>query len=421
MKIVHNSAAVLRGFRSQDDFSILGQIDIPAASGGSAVDNSNYDSVLTQTTSTGLDNNFRISVADSLLIPGHSFINQAPTIASVDASGNVSRITNGTAIIDVKTPVGTRRTTRVMANTSVVTYAHKNYKSGSVGLHIVNAINTMIASKAPGRTVQEFTTANNGNWAALSATRNASLFTGAMDFSAISLAREDISLGYFPYLLISPRHIICAAHIFGTVGKGIAWKAPDGSYKTARTLSYATYGDYGAGHDVGVAYLDTAITGINPFKFLPSNWANYLSSMSAGSWPYPAKLPCLAKLYHMVDSDSWVNGIAVNDMCYMPSGITGNWAAVLSGSGVRDATLLPWSNVTDGIRGGDSGSPTMLPINGEAVLIGAQSSASGLNNFVAYETWIEAQMNSQAAAQGDSTVYTLGRADLSGFTQYTTI
>lgn len=407
MDIVFDASRVVKGFTPGDDFS-YSIIETPEIVGGSTADQSFYDATNTVTTSTGIVNNFSINVAESFLIPGHSYVNNTPSIASISAN-NVSFVSAGVALIDVVTPVGTRRITRTMTNTATTATAFKQYKTGSLGAHIKAQIDAMISGKTPGQATQKLTTANNYSTTALSATRNASLFTGAMDLSAITLARSDQSNEVFPYMLISPRHVIAASHI--TTTDTVAWMTNAGVPKYASIVSWAR----DTNTDIAVGYLSAAITGINPFKFLPSTWANYLASL--GDYSSAAQhLPCLEKLYHPDDTDTYTSGVMVTELNQLNS----TNAIVLTGNAVS-ATYRAWTDGTLAARAPDSGSPIMLPINGEAILVSAHWGSSGGTNYAAKSAWIETQMNTLAAAQGDATSYALLRADLSGFTAYPTI
>jgi len=410
---------VLRGTTQAEDFS-YSILETPIVSGGTAADASFYDATNSLTTGAGVVNNCQIQVQDSFLLPGHSFVNQAPAVASMDSIGNMALLTPGTAQVDIVTPVGTRRLSRALTGSIASSTVFKAYKAGSLGEHVTNAINALISGKTPGKATQQFASANNFNLTTPAVTRNASLFTSAYDATAISVMRVDISgnnLGSaFPVLLISPRHVIAASHILGGKGK-VVWLDSTGVYHTANIISISQ----DTVNDIGVGYLDTAITGITPFSFLPLNWLNYLGSLNypVGFSASLMHLPCLSRLQHPDDSDSYLSAMCVYELTSFYSS-TGQSTQVRSGSHVS-AAYQPWADGTIGVRGGDSGSPIMFPINGKLVLISAHYTAGGGANWAYYSTWIGAQMNGLATAAGDATAYAMLRADLSAFTQYPTI
>lgn len=422
MKIVHDAAMVVRGFGPDDDFSYTVE-ETPEVSGGDPpVDSGFYDVTHQTVSASGIINNCRITVADSLTISGHSFSSATPATASVDSAGNVSWVSNGAAAIDIITPVGTKRLTRTMSNSETSTLSYKEHKFGSVGAHIRAAIDALISGQTPGSVAQKLTTTNNYNTVSPAVTRNASLFAGALDLSAISLIRSDRSDEAFPAMLISPRHIIAATHILGAVGTTYVWKASDNSYKSASIVSKVA-----TESDLSIAYLSASIAGINPLKLLPTNYKNYFASLNPTTtdarW-LVQRLPCLIKAYHPDTTSSYKSAITLAELYWLyeyDNPYTyGQEANIHSTSASVAAAYSTWTSGT-GIRGGDSGSPIMLPINGDAVLVSAFHTGGGGGNWAAYADWIETNMIALAVAQGDNTAYSLLRADLSGFTAYPTV
>lgn len=425
-----SSGLAIRGFGAEDDFTYTA-VDDFSETGGSVVDTSYYDCIETTTTTPSVANNFQMNVRESLLLPGYTLINQTPSIVSVSGD-SVTRIANGTAIIDIVTPVGTRRYTRTMTNVSSVSYRVKNYKTGSVGLHIKAAVDAMISGKTPGSPTQKFTTTNNNNPANFSASWNSGIFTGnpasgGLDFSAITLSHPND--GYttnspemFPWVLISPRHIIAANHIFsGASDQAIAWLTPAGAVKTATVLSAAHGGHaINVSADLAVGYLSTPITGITPASILPANYLNYMCSVNLGTARNTSisALPILYKCFNGPADRSYSSVVGIGE-------ISGMGTSVLSVSfnavdNVADTDYGVWGY---GTRGGDSGTPVFLPINNQAVLLGCLTMATAFSPVVEYVDWIESAMNTLATNQGDPAAgtYELTRCDLSGFTQYTTV
>lgn len=402
--IVYGVGQTVRGPNQQDDFT-YSVVETPLVVGGTAADSGYYDATNSLTTSSGIVNNCRLQVSDSFTLPGYRFVNQAPAVASVDSLGNIAMSALGTAQIDIVARGGTRRFTRAMTNNGTTALSFKAYKAGSLGAHVVANINAMIAAKTPGIGTQQFTTANNFNTAAPTVTRNPNLFTSAYDTTAISVMRSGQPGAKFPALLISARHAICAQHIAPAVGETIVWLDSVGVYHTATITSRAL----DVNNDIAVLYLSVAITGIPPFTFLPLLWANYLQSQVDQSSTVQ-HMPCLDRLYHPDDTDSYLSAMCVVEMVILGS--------VNSGTNVT-SIYKPWTDGALGVRDGDSGSPIMLPINGKLVLVSAHYTANGGANWVTFNTWIEAQMNSLATAAGDATVYAMLRADLSVFTQFT--
>lgn len=418
LSISFGGGLLMRGPLPSEDFS-YSVAETPLSILAKNVDVSFHDATNTNVSSAGVVNNASINVTDSPAFPGHSISSNSPTVATVDAFGNVSFVSADMAQIDISTPVGHRRLNRAMTTTVTNSTIWKSYKAGSVGEHVLAAIATMISGKTPGIGTQQFTPINNFDVAAPSVTRNASIFTGTLDLTSISVMRKDTSLTVlqaFPVTLISPRHVIAAAHILGGMGT-VVWKASNGTYKTANIISIAS----DVTNDVGVGYLSAPIVGIAPMKFLPANWANYLGSLLDFDTSTVQHLPCLSKTFHMDDTDTYTSGVSVLEVQLLPV-ILPSSVSILSGPAIKGASYKSWTDgVTLGVRGGDSGGPIMLPINGSPVLLSNFYTAGGGPNLVGFSSWIESQMNSLAAVQADATVYSMLRADLSGFTAYPTI
>jgi hypothetical protein len=419
MNIVYaNGANKLLGMRQQDDFSYSIR-ETPDIGGGNTTPQTIQDCNVNTVDAVISDNNFAIDVHDSTLASGHEFINNTPTIVSCDAAGNVVKIINGTAIIDIKTPVGKRQYSRVMVSAATFQKSYwQSFVAGSLGKHIVDGMLALVAGKICNNTTTDMFTSNNYNTSAPAAVRNPSMFAAGLDLTAISIMDkrwDGITTYGHPGMLISPRHILGAAH-YQAYGP-IVWLDSVGAYHTATPLSYTTI----PGTDIIIQYLGAAVTGITPLKVLPSDWQTYLPNLDTeindtGIDFFP-NLPCLTKIVH-APAGGTRDTMALNHFVRLtiPSPNPPWWAAWLRTDPLIAA--LDTERFQGPIGGGDSGGPLFLLINGELVLIGTYLSATSSANVSGYITEIEAAMNSLAAAQGDFTSYSLSKVSLAGFTSY---
>lgn len=377
------------------------------------------------------ENNFNILASESLVYPGApEYSSETPDVAAVDSAGRVTRVSNGAARIlaHMPKPLGTRVFERTMVGSGTLQPANyfKNYVTGSLGKHISDAVFGMVDGLSPGDATQNFLTASNNSLTSPSVTRNPNLFASALDLSAISVLNDNYAgAGTYmhPAMLISPRHVIGSTHF--QPGATVVFLTPGGEYRTARIILRQNHVGgaemYNGLSDVQVAYLDTEITGITPFKFLPSNWRNYLPTayreVPYGTSEYKqVKIPCLAKTAHRQDG-SVANRLGVTEVIEMDDGLLSLSAMVVSSA---LETVLPTRAWYATAVGGDSGGPLIVPVDGEAVLLSAYWTGGGGSNYAGLVTHINAAMNALAAGAGDpdAGTYAVQTVDLSGFTSY---
>ena len=411
MNIIYGTPGRLRGLIQSEDFSYAIN-ETPLFNNEVITPTTSQDCNYNAHSGSSNSNDFSISVTDSLLKPGHSFVNNTPSVVTVSPGGAVARIINGAASIDIQTPVGRRRVTRTMTDSAVTAANYwQSFVAGSLGKHIVDSILSMISGKTPGNTTKDMFSSNNYNTDAPAAVRNPNLFAAGIDMSPISIINKNSSGGStytHPGLLISPRHIIGAAHYPAT--GPVVWLDAVGGYHTANLLN----GYNVPNTDIRIQYLSAEITNIIPFSVLPTNWKIHLPK---GSNELMLNLPCLTKTVHGHSGDIR-DSLSMNHFFYL------NWVSPPQsfwGAGVRQSLNIAqleselWYAP---IAGGDSGGPLCLVINGLMVIVGAYYYGAGGHFYTDYITQIEAAMNSLAVAQGDMTAYSLRKVSLSGFTAY---
>lgn len=389
--------------------------ETPAYSGSSETPGTYKDISFTGVTITGVQNNCRIHVSDSYLAPGHSFRSMTPDIATVDAEGNVAMVSAGLAEIIVSTPrAGAKRYTRQMSASSSSQFARfVAFEAGSLGAHCVAQVKALLSGKSPGSATQRYWSTNSGGVAAPNGVRNAANFAASVDLSGVSMCMTGRANEQFPVMLVSPRHAITARHVVPAVGADVVFQRADASYQTV-TITAVTHLTV----DLSVVYFGAAVTGIAPFSIMPPNFtAEYAPSMLGGGAPYypGGELPTLQKtVWNAAGSaESW---LSVGNITYYPP--DGSSAAVQHNARVpQDAEFVPWYNP---LRGGDSGSPQFLLINGEPVLLLSHSSATGSPSLTGQSTAINTAMNALATAAGDPAAgtYAVQTVNLSGFTSY---
>lgn len=277
---------------------------------------------------------------------------------------------------------------------------------------------------------------------------NPTFFLAAMDWSGISLAHRNEVLeevGYiFPFTLISPRHVLFAAHTKNsTVGTLISFRRPNGTVQTVTVLAEARapVASTGSSTDIGLAYLSEAVTGCGVFKLPPVDFPKYFptqqTALGSAAYRYLG-VPTIVRvanygvygnpIYGNIFLDRYApKFICSNSIRYVP--VPGDTSTAQTYEQLpKDPLLLSHYRA---IYGGDSGSPSfwMVRETVEAtptpVLIsayywgeGGNNSFSGGPHYSIYSTWIQQNMDSMATANGDTPTYTLQYADFSRFNAY---
>ena len=287
-----------------------------------------------------------------------------------------------------------------------------DYKAGSLGAHVVNAILSAISGKSPGSTTQKYWLTNNANSSAPAASRNPSIFL-PVDLSGVS-AMHGNGIGA-PATLISPRHYICADHY--QPGNPITFQRPDGSFQTVAK----TVGKRINNVDFYIGHLSAPVTGCSIFKILPDDVYTYVPSLSgpvdAQGYIVMSWLPLLFRNMYSITgkSEPSLTIFMANSQV-----ITADPSAIKVSFSEPNGTsaIYPWQVIQ--ALGGDSGSPAFMYVNGEPVLVSTQTKATHGSGLQPFRSQINTAMNELATSAGDplAGTYALQSADFSMFTPY---
>lgn len=352
---------------------------------------------VTRTTTTPTTNNCKLNVIRISDDQSHDFVSTTPSICSVDSDGNITRISSGAGKVAIYTPfhiIGFSRT--FSNNATVVSDEFLSWTTGSLGAHIDAAIRTMISGRTAGASTQAVLSSTSGGAASPNHVRNANLFTGTLDLSAISVYGTAYDSNKFPVVLISPLHVM-AGHAGASPGQQIVFKASNGTYEVRTVVSQVIVAnDWGENY---VGLLNSEITTITPMKMLPTTWEQYLPNLTQDS--LLSRLPVLNKGWTAGDFIRILNA----DRAYY-------WHANLPYSlGLRASTDVEFQSWSSDIVGGDSNGPVFIPINGEPVLLHCMNFTNGGAFYPSSSAAIQAAMTSLATG-------TLSYADLSLFPTY---
>lgn len=278
-------------------------------------------------------------------------------IATINGNGKVTPVGAGTCNITVTVPgIGTRIIPlTVTQSTGQTTVTFTSWETNSLEQHIINQVNALTAGKAsPGFTVNAlgpFSWTPTGNiFMPDGMTRNPNVWTGSVDLTAIPVAFTGARNGF----LIGPETMAFASH-FGVSSARFIDNSGNAYTRTvvgSRRLDLAPYNlnPFGAG-DICVAHLSSPLpAAIKPFKIAPANIRSKLASASTqyGNrciYTNQDRTLCIQAM-NQIQSTSDASNILVN-----PD---------------PDPALTTWS-YND--RDLDSGSPTMVLVNGALVVI----------------------------------------------------
>lgn len=334
-----------------------------------------------------VDKEFLIEVVETVqgtLKNGYTVQNLTPSIGSVNDQLKVSRISDGLVSVLIKTKPLVKRIDLAVKRISGQTIdVFTGYESGSLSEHCSSFIDSAIDGLTPNTSKPIYSTQNH-----LTSTyvRNTSCWAYGLDLTPIS-PWNSMAGNLRAGTLVSPRHIVFAAHYTINNGSTIRFITADNQV-VSRTLVSQMSG----GGDLRVGLLDSDVPETIGFvKVLPSNWANYFPSLS-----FVYRVPTL-----VVDQEEKA---LVNDLRSLSGGSA-------SFAQPQDVTRYGFFEL---IIDGDSGNPAFLIINGELVLIctwqyGGAGSGPSL-------TYYASTINAAMTALGGG--YQLTVVDLSGLNSY---
>jgi len=409
MNIIHGAGAKVIGTKTEHDFS-FSVVETPTPSAGTTVTSVEKDVNVSTFTPAGSSNDFRIMVVPSWISTTYTFESMIPSIASVDEQGNVNRLINGTAKINIKTQVGIKAVERAMAFSSAPQRKITSYVTGSLGKHVADNVNSLIAGKSPTGATRPQNVFDGAN-------RNPNAFLSSLDFSGV---QWDGITGVVT--LISPRHGVTCAHSHShlEVGATVTFKSMDGAQ--TQTVTVVRSQKVEGTLDLYMGYFDQNVTVATPYKIMPANIEAYLPTAASTD-----AVPSLMRQTRFYLSDSTINYSVsgVKNIAYsqLVGGVIENNNLVTKGSDAETSSdvLFTWGNQ---LVNGDSGSPMFFPIKENnagvtrLVLLGiTYTGAFGADNLSKIATTLNSTMASLKDL-GDSTTYTMSIIGLAGFNTY---
>lgn len=376
---------------SDRSFDIVGNVINRITVSGSNSIAYDQDKILNRQTSAEyvtdftIQNIFNQSTFNSVV----KFSSSNPSILTINDDGGIATYQNDGYCSIMATSID--------GETSAIgLYAQKTYSgnidtfnswaNNSLAKNTTDAIDNRINNKVPSSSKPIFSTINNSSNIYI---RNTGCWVSDIDLTCIS-PWNSYGGNNIAGVLISPRHVLFAAHYQPPAGTTIRYVTSDNIVinRTIETLQTdPSYTPYYPDITIGVLNSDVP-NSISFAKILPENWTSYLPSIS-----HPVKLPVL-----ITDQEKKA---MVADLYAISNQV------VL----IRPTNSSRLSFYED-IIGGDSGSPSFLIINNQLVVLTVWTSSS-LGTFI---TQRKNAINTMMSQLGGG--YQLTEINLSSFSSY---
>jgi hypothetical protein len=316
-----------------------------------------------------------------------------PTVATVDAYGYVSYVSDGAAVITATTAGQSVSVLIALAGASGFTTDDLvSYVAGSLAAAATEAVDSRLAGKSPSTALQIFTTQDHAGGVYV---RNAACWAADLDLTCIS-PWNSVDGPRRAGTLISLRHVLFAAHYPAVKGMTMRFVAPDNAVVTrtvSEVLTHPSYIPYFP--DIQIGLLDSDVPADIGFaRVLPPTWEVNLPARSIAR-----SLPCLC-----LDQEE--------------KALVSDLASIFSDYSVFTAPFRINSEIREGFHeskvGGDSGNPAFIILGGQLVLLTVWTyGGAGRGTSISPQI---AAINAMMTALGGG--YQLTEVDLSGFPTY---
>lgn len=179
-------------------------------------------------------------------LPQFSFSSLDTNVATVDSSGRVTRVADGTAQVRVKGPYGAVKVTAAVSLAGGGTsQAFNRYAAGSLNAYLADVIDAAIDGLAAGQTTQALFTSDSGNGGNR---RTTNFLHGVCDLSPW-VARKMNGAWWMPGTVVTRNAVLFVNHFKPLVGETLEFVAPDNT-RHQRTCTAVA--------QIGAPYLDEA-------------------------------------------------------------------------------------------------------------------------------------------------------------------
>lgn len=311
----------------------------------------NKDAILDRSSGSVVDKNVKLNPD---ILGSYSYSSRNPDIATVDSSGYVSRVSNGTTVII--TQKGTDKQgidVSVTRQGGQVVDTFNSWANGSLAKHVSQQVDGLIAGKtADDQTIDIF---SNINHSTKSYTYSNTSWVASLNQQLTATSVWNSVYGNeFPATLITSRHAVCPFHVGLPVGTVLRFVTTTGVVIERTVIQVKDLPYVVPTGDNRILLLNSALPNtITPVKILSSNILNYLPNLS-----YRVPIIARNRQQECVVQD-WVNAISMNTTdipndskrkeFYKPPGMndSGQPSFVLINGNLSLLTL--WSYVNRGV------------------------------------------------------------------------
>jgi hypothetical protein len=370
-------------------------------SAGSTSDSTIDDRVMTTETGASYITDYEVNVVQNnpnIFYDTSVTSSNISVLTDMGADFIASGVSAGSAILTATATLNSDIFSSKLAPVSVTTGSStsyfKQYANGSLAKNASDNIDNAISGKTPSTSKPIFSTQNHST---ATYVRNTDCWANIWDLTPIS-PWNSTGANTRAGTLISPRHIIFAAHYQINNGATVRFIDANNNVVTRTMTNKLTHPNYSPYYpDITIGVLDSDVPNTIGFvKILPQNWATYLPSLS-NSYRIPALVldqeekALISELKNLSNLASFLYPIDF--------GAIGPAARV---------------GFYENIIEGDSGNPAFLIINGTLVIltVWTYGGAGTGTNILQQKTDINTMMNTLGGG------YSLTEVDLSGFNTY---
>ncbi|MEX0598955.1 MAG: hypothetical protein WD512_20895, partial [Candidatus Paceibacterota bacterium] len=328
------------------------------------------------------------------LIPGTYnttiYSNNSGVILAPNEFGIASGIASGSTSLVATSSEDSFSTIKVVVSgvTGAVSITFNDYAANSLAKEVSDAVDTRINGLNATTAKPIYTTQNHTTPTYV---RNTNCWVADLDLTSISPWNSTEGTNRAG-VLISPRHILFAAHYQINNGSTVRFIDSDNNIVTRTMINKLTHPNYAPYYpDITIGILDSDVpSSISFVKILPQNWSDYLPSLSS-----TYRLSCL-----VLDQEEKA---LISDLYSLDT-----YARFLT---PVDPTRLGFF---ESIILGDSGNPAFLIIDDELVIITVWTfGGAGAGTSILYH---KDAINTMMASLGGG--YSLTEIDLSSFTDF---
>jgi hypothetical protein len=334
------------------------------------------------------------NVSIQQLIPGTYnttiYSSNSGVILAPDEFGVASAVSSGNASLIAISPNGSFSTVNVVVSgvVGIMSTTFDGYSTNSLAKEVSEAVDSRINNLNASTSKPIYSTQNHTT---PTYTRNINCWAADLNLTSIS-PWNSTGGATRAGVLISPRHIIFAAHYQINNGATIRFVDNNNNIITRTMVNKLTHPNYTPYYpDISIGVLDSDVPeSINFVKILPQNWANYLPSLSS-----TYRVPCL-----VLDQEEKA---LISDLYSLDTR-----ARFITPT---DTTRIDFF---ENIILGDSGNPAFLIINNELVIITVWTfgGAGGGTSILYHKDAINTMMDSLGGG------YSLTEINLGEFTNF---